>query len=183
MANCLVTTSRVQYTYIMTFRSRNMTWKNMKKKKKKKKLTTNKQYLVVRWPHISSIITFSSNSQTTQQPSAVGNNSKNRNSIFHFFGMWRGGGVYCRLTSQWSYLHRWFLKSIFLQIHFSYCFVFFFYYLALQKYLTPWFKFVFSLAASAPYTPITSSGDNFKYRGPQLVFSIYFYYWFLWSSR
>ena len=28
----------------------------------------------------------------------------------------------------------------------------------------------FSLATSAPHTPITSSGDNFKYKGPQLVF-------------
>ena len=26
------------------------------------------------------------------------------------------------------------------------------------------------MAASAPHTPITSSGDNFKYRGPQPVF-------------
>ena len=29
---------------------------------------------------------------------------------------------------------------------------------------------LFSLTASAPQTPITSSGNNFKYRGPQLVF-------------
>ena len=30
--------------------------------------------------------------------------------------------------------------------------------------------------ASAPHAPITSSGDNFKYRGPQVDFSIYFQY-------
>ena len=145
-ANCSVTTSPVQWTYIMTFHSRNMTWKNMKKKTNKQ---TNKQYLVVRWPHISSVITDSSNSQTTQQLNAVGNNSRNRNSIFHYFGMWRGGGVYCRLTRQCSFLHRWFLKKCFLQIHFSYYLVFF-YYLALQKYLTPWFKFLFISLAWLP---------------------------------
>ena len=81
----------------------------------------------------SSIITDSSNSQTTQQPIAVGNNSRNRNSIFHSFGMWRGGGVYCRLTRQWLYLHRWFLKKYFLQIHFSYFFAFFFLLLGIAK--------------------------------------------------
>ena len=82
-------------------------WKNMKKKN-----YTNEQaisILVVRWPHISSIITDSSNSQTTQQPNAVGNNSRNWNSIFHSFRMWREGVVYCRLTRQRSYLHCWFL--------------------------------------------------------------------------
>ena len=75
--------------------------------------------------------------------------SRNRNSTFHSFGMWRGGGVHCRLTRQWSYLHCWFLKKYFLQIHFSYYFVFF-YYLALQKYLTPWFKFLFISLAWLP---------------------------------
>ena len=71
--------------------------------------------------------------QTTQQPHAVSSNSSNRNSIFHSFGMWRGGGVYCRLTRQWLYLHRWFLKKYFLQIHFSYFFAFFFLLLGIAK--------------------------------------------------
>ena len=59
--------------------------------------------------------------------------SRNRNSTFHSFGMWRGGGVYCRLTRQWLYLHRWFLKKYFLQIHFSYFFAFFFLLLGIAK--------------------------------------------------
>ena len=47
-------------------------------------------------------------------------------------------------------------------MHFSYYFVVvFFHYLALH---------FFSLAASAPHTSITSSGDNFKYREPKLDF-------------
>ena len=77
--------------------------------------------------------------------------------------------MYCRLTRQWSYLHRWFLKKYFLPIHFSYYFAFFFLLLGIGKIsdtmmqVSPHF---FSLATSAPHTPITSSGDNFKYRGP-----------------
>ena len=121
-------------------------WKNMKKKN-----YTNEQaisILVVRWPHISSIITDSSNSQTTQQPNAVGNNSSNWNSVFHSFGMWREGAVYCRLTRQRSYLHCWFL--VFLTRTFFILLCFFFYYLALQKYLTPWFKFLFISLAWLP---------------------------------
>ena len=56
------------------------------------------------------------------KPNAVGNNSGNWNSIFHSSGMWRGGAMYRRLTRQWSYLHRWFLKKYLSQIHFSYYF-------------------------------------------------------------
>ena len=95
----------------------------------------------------------------------IGNNSRHQNSIFHSnFRMWRGRGVYCRLTGQWSYLHSWFLKKNFLQIHFSHYSVF-----KVSLHF-------FSLSASSPHAPITSSGDNFKYRGPQVDFSICFHY-------
>ena len=80
--------------------------------------------------------------------------------------------MYCRLTRQWSYLRRWFLKKYFLQPYFSYYFVFF---LLLGIAKNIWHHDLsvssfHSLAASTAETPITSSGDNFKYRGPQLVY-------------